>query len=164
MAVLVRMMRDPGQFLPPGYVHTGERNMAGCLLGLAMALSMQFFARLHEAVEGLYYVDRTRGRILRPDAAAPPFLDLVWGYMGLFLPLYLFLMGMMVYHYFYYHHETKSIYLMRRLPQGNILWKSCVQIPLLGMGTGAAVMVVLLLLYYGSYRILMPAEALPRFL
>jgi len=163
MAILVKMLKNPGKFLPPGYVYTEERNMAGCLLGLAMVLSLQFFARLQVAVEELYYIDRIRGRILRPGVTAAPFLELVRGYAGLFLPLYLFLVGMMIYHYFYYYRETKSIYLMRRLPQRSVLWKSCVQIPLLGMGAGAVAMLVLFLLYYGGYLLLMPTEAMPGF-
>ncbi|MDE6924287.1 MAG: hypothetical protein K2P59_03360 [Acetatifactor sp.] len=163
MAILGKMLRSPGEFLPPGYEFTEERNVAGCLLGLGMALSLHFFVSLREAVEELYYMDRIRGRIPKPGVTAVPFLELVWGYAGLFLPLYLFLAGMMVYHYLYYYRETKSIYLMRRLPLRGVLWKSCVQIPLLGMGAGAVAMLMLFLLYYGSYLLLVPAEAIPGF-
>ena len=162
MTTLMKMLKDPGAFFPPGYPYREERNAAGVLLGMGMVFSLRFFGRLHNAVEALYYMDRIRGRTLRPGETAEPFLALAGSSAGFFLPLYLFLTAMMLYHYFYYHRETKSIYLVRRLPEKGFLRKSCVRMPLLGMGVGAAVMTVLFLLYYGIYLLSIPAECMPR--
>lgn len=149
---------------PPGYEYETERNMSVLLLGLAAALSLQYFARLSDACEMLYYVDRFAARKVRPGAVAASFGQLAFPYGSLFLPYYLFLAIMMVYHYLYYYRDTKSIYLMRRLPERGVLAKSCVQAPLLGMAAGALTMAALCLLYYGLYLLVMPGECMPRFL
>ncbi|WP_276951718.1 hypothetical protein [Acetatifactor muris] len=162
MRGIMGMWKESGKFFPPGYPYEEERKMTLFLLGLGSALSLRFFGSLHNASESLYYVDRIRGRTVRPGALAESFLELAWGYAGMFLPLYLFLGGMMLYHYFYYYRDCRSIYLMRRLPERGELWKSCVRAPLLGMAAGAVVMAALFLLYYGSYRLLIPAECMPR--
>lgn len=162
MTGMMKIWKEPGKFFPPGYPYEDERKVTLFLLGLGSVLSLRFFGSLHSAAESLYYVDRTRGRTLMPGAVAESFLELAWGYAGMFLPLYLFLGAMMLYHYFYYYRETRSIYLMRRLPERSTLLKSCVRAPLLGMEAGIVVMAILFLLYYGSYRLLIPAECMPR--
>lgn len=149
---------------PPGYEYEMERNTAGLLLGIAAALSLQYFASLKDAYEMLYYVDRFFERKVRPEAVAASFGQLAFPYGSLFLPYFLFLAIMMVYHYLYYYRDTKSIYLMRRLPERGVLVKSCVQAPLLGMAAGALSMAALCLLYYGLYLLVMPGECMPRFL
>ena len=156
MTGIVRIWEESGKFFPPGYPYEGERKMTFFLLGLGRALSLRFFGSLHNALESLYYLDKNRGRTVRPGAMAESFLELAWGYAGMFLG------AMMLYHYFYYYRNSRSIYLMRRLPESGELWKSCVRAPLLGMTAGAVVMAVLFLLYYGSYRLLMPVECMPR--
>lgn len=162
MKALMKMLRDPGAYFPPGYPYREERNAAGILLGMGMIFSLRFLGRLHSAVEDLYYTNRIYGRTLRPGGVADSFLTLAGSSAGFFLPFYLFLAAMMIYHYFYYHRETKSIYLVRRLPEKGFLRKSCVQMPLLGMGAGAVAMAAMYLGYYGIYRLSIPAECMPR--
>ena len=50
---------------------------------------------------------------------------------------------------------------MRRLPRHSILFKSCTQGSVLLAGTSAALLTILYLLYYGFYRLVIPAECLP---
>ena len=82
---------------------------------------------------------------------------------GLFVPYFLFLAIMAAFHYAYYHRETKSIYLMRRLPRRSVLVASCVRAPLLGMAVGAAAEAVLGVIYYGIYLLVMPGVCAPGF-
>ena len=138
-----RLWTQLWQWFPPGYEFVWERNTAAVLLALPVVLSLRYFGKLREAVEWLYYVDGDRGRVLRPDGAAKPFLELAGEYGGLFVPYFLFLAIMAAFHYAYYHRETKSIYLMRRLPRRSVLVASCVRAPLLGMAVGAAAEAVL---------------------
>lgn len=150
-----------GKCFPPGYEeYEKERNAAGLLLGIGVLLSFQFFGNLYHAVNALYeYVGRRR--VLKAGAVAASFGRLVTGHWGLYVPWVLFLAAMVLYHYFYYRRETKSIYLMRRLPKRGVLLKSCVEGPLLGLLTGAAALAVLYLLYYGLYLLVIPGECLP---
>ncbi len=158
-----RLWTQLWQWFPPGYEFVWERNTAAVLLALPVVLSLRYFGKLREAVEWLYYVDGDRGRVLRPDGAAKPFLELAGEYGGLFVPYFLFLAIMAAFHYAYYHRETKSIYLMRRLPRRSVLVASCVRAPLLGMAGGAAAEAVLGLIYYGIYLLVMPGVCAPGF-
>ena len=160
----VRRIREDlwksGNYFPPGYEYEQERNSAGLLLGIGAGLSLSFFRNLYRAVKALYeYENHQWG--LRENAVAASFGHLVTGHWGLYVPFVLFLVAMMIYHYFYYRRETKSIYLMRRLPRRGVLFKSCVKGPLLGLGIGAAALTVLYLLYYGIYLLAIPKECLP---
>lgn len=136
---------------PPGYEH-GKREGRGAafLLAVGAVLSLRFFGRLYGMVRDLY-VYAGRERMLREDAEAVPFWQLTRGHWMPYMPYCLFLIAVMLYHYSYYYRETKSIYLMRRLPaKGAVTW-SCVRGPLLGMAAGAAAFGLLQLLYYGIY-------------
>lgn len=135
--------------------------MAALFLALSAVLSLQYFGKLGEAVDALYYVDRVRGRTLRPEAVATPFLALAGGYAVAFLPYFLFLAVMVLRHYSYYYQDTKSIYLMRRLPGKRVLASSCFRAPLFGMAVGILAEAALGLIYYGIYLLAMPADCMP---
>lgn len=153
-------LRKPGNYFPPGYEYERERNGAGLLLGIGTALSLSFFGNLHHAVEALYeYADHQR--ILKKDVVAVSFGQLIRGHWGFYVPFVLFLTTMMIYHYFYYYRETKSVYLMRRLPRRGVILVSCVKGPLLGLGIGAVALAALYLLYYRIYLLAIPGECLP---
>lgn len=156
----LRRLWEPEGCFPPGFEYEKERDSALILLGIGVLLSLQFFGDLYTAVEVLYEYEEGR-RVLREGAAAVPFGRLITGHWGLYVPLFLFLAAMALYHYFYYYRETKSIYLMRRLPKRGVLWKSCVKGPALWLGTGAAFLAVWYLLYYGIYLLAVPGECLP---
>ena len=158
-----RLWTELDQCFPPGYEFTWERNTAAVLLALSMVLSLQYFVKLRQAVAWLYYVDRVHGRVPRPDAQARTFLELAGQYGGLFVPYFLFLAIMAALHYAYYHRDTKSIYLMRRLPRRDVLVGSCIRVPLLGTAVGILAQMMLGLIYYGSYLLVMPGECGPAF-
>lgn len=151
---------NPERYFPPGYEYEKERNSAVLLFGIGAGLSLQFFGRLYQAAEALYeYTGRER--VLREDAEAASFGQLVTGHWGLYVPLVLFLAAMVLYHYIYYYRETRSIYLMRRLPGRGAILKSCVTGPFLGLGAAAVMAALLYLLYYGMYLLVIPGECLP---
>ncbi len=157
-----KRLREPEGLYPPGYEYKKERNSAVLLLAIGVVLSFQFFGNLYHVVRALNaYRDYGMSRALGEGALElPSFGRLVTGHWGLYVPCFLFLTAMMIYHYFYYSHETRSIYLMRRLPERGVLIRSCVQGPLLGMGLGAAFLGGLYLLYYIIYLLAIPWEHL----
>jgi len=62
--------------------------------------------------------------------------------------------------YRYYHQDSKSIYLMRRLPDRAELHRSCLVQPLLRVALVLVVMAVLLLIFYTVYMNQVPEECL----
>lgn len=150
----------PEALFPPGYEYEWERNGAVLLFGIGAALSLRFFGSLYRTVEALYeYTDRRR--VLRADAVAVPFGQLVADHWALYVPLLLFLIAMMGYHYIYFYRGTRSIYLMRRLPERGVVAKCCTAGPLFGLGVAAVSLALLYLLYYGIYLLAVPGECLP---
>ncbi len=158
----MRIWKEPESFFPPGYEYKKEWYAAGLLYVLGLALNLRFLVRLWESRASLYYMDSTKGMTLRAGAVADSYFQVLGDCPGMLLPFYLFLITLLFFHYAYYWRETKSIYLMRRLPDRNVLWKSCLQAPLMGMGLGTAGILVLYLIYYVVYLLMMPAECLPR--
>lgn len=153
------------RFFPPGYEYKGELLLAGLLWGGTAGVSVFCFAlHLYVAVGKLYqnvsYTDYRR--VLREGARVVAFAELVEWYWALWLPAILFLAAMPLYHYYYYR-DTRSIYVMRRLPRRGITFKSCVQGPALEMGIILVTAVCLHLLYYGIYCLGVPAECMPRY-
>lgn len=147
---------------PPGYGYGQEWLSACILMGISTICSFRFFYKLYDAWNRLYVVSDGR-RALIEGAAVESFTRLAQGHVMLFVPLPFFLAVMAVYHYLYYYHGAKSIYLMRRLPRRGVLFKSCVQGPLLCMGAGSVLAAVLYLLYALIYFLVIPAECMPRF-
>lgn len=158
-------MRRLKRFFPPGYEYKGELWLAGILWGGPVGVSVfRFVLSLYLAVGKLYqnvsYMDYRK--VLREGARVAAYAELVEWYWALWIPAILFLAAMPLYHYYYYC-DTRSIYVMRRLPRRGITFKSCVQGPALGVVIVLATAVLLYLLYYGIYCLGVPAECMPRF-
>ncbi len=156
-------MRGLEKCYPPGYAYRGEMGIAGILWGMAVGSGAVYFLQaLYSAIEKLYhYVDYRR--VLREGVRVVPFTELVEGYWALFVPVLVFLLVMPLYHYAYYCRESKSIYVMRRLPQRGVTLKSCVRGPVLCAGLVLTSAVIFYFLYYGIYCLSVPGEAMPRF-
>lgn len=159
-------MKKLEKLFPPGYEYKGELWLAGLLWGGAAGVSVLRFALgLYVAVGKLYqnlsHMDYRK--VLREGARVEAYAELVEWYWALWIPAILFLAAMPLYHYFYYYRDTRSIYVMRRLPRRGITFKSCVRGPALGVVIVLVTAVLLYLLYYGIYCLGVPAECMPRF-
>lgn len=160
-------MRRLEKLFPPGYEYETEVWLAVFFWGGTVGASAIYFAvYLHGAIEKLYqhapYVSIGFRRVLREGARVEAFAELVEWYWALWLPAFLFLAVMPLIHYIYYYRDTRSIYVMRRLPRRGITFKSCVRGPALGAGIVLATAAFLYLLYFGIYRLGVPAECMPR--
>ncbi len=154
------MKRLEGYF-PPGYEYRREAGLTGALFGLGAFFSLRFLGALYNAVsdaqrmlqESVMRESVSRGRVY--------FAELAAGYWAFYVPAFLFLLVMPLFHYLYFYRETRSIYVMRRLPRRGVVFKSCVQGPLIEAGTVLASAVSLYLLYYLNYRLCIGAGLLP---
>ena len=152
-------MRKPDfeKYYPPGYEYRKELNWLAGLWGLGMGGSLYFFGALFREVQSLYqYVDGER--ILRRDRMAVSFTELTEWYWTLWLPAFVFLLVLPLFHSFYYYKETKSIYIMRRLPESGVTFKSCVQAPVLFAVLGLGTALFVYVLYFGIYMLSVPAS------
>lgn len=155
MNVFGRARRNLGRWYPAGYEYKWELGLAAGLAGIGFCGSLRFFEELYREMQRLYcHVEGERS--LRKGVIAASFTGLTDWYWFPWLPALVFLAAMPLYHCFYYHRDTKSIYVMRRLPHRGILFKSCVQGPLLAAGAVLGVAALLYLLYFGIYLLSVP--------
>lgn len=160
-------MRRLEKYFPPGYEYEAEVGLAVFLWGGTVCVSVLYFAfELYYAINKLYqsipYAAVGYRRVLREGARVEAFAELVEWYWALWLPALLFLAALPLLHYFYYYHDSRSIYVMRRLPQRGVTFKSCVRGPALGAGIVLGAAVLLYVLYFGIYCLGVPGECMPR--
>jgi len=152
-----------GKYTPPGIEFT--KQMTICLTGISAAFgwSWSFFVKYLTARGELFERTMT-GLVVRDGAMMQDFWNLVHEDMDSldgFLVFYLVMIGLMVYHYLYYYQGSKSIYLMRRLPDRWEMHRRNVTLPLVAIVLGVLTEIVVLLLYYGIYMACTPAQCLP---
>lgn len=148
---------DFRKYYPVGFEYKKELRWVMFFWGLELAGSLYFFIELSREVQSLYhYVNGER--FLRQDRIAASFLELADWYWAGWVPMLIFLFVMPLYHYFFYYRDTKSIYVMRRLPRRGVTFKSCVQGPLLSAAAVLASAFLLYLLYFGIYMLSIPAH------
>lgn len=102
-------------------------------------------------------------RVLRPDAVMLPFDDVLL-HRGLWLFYLLALCALanaVLLHLSYYTGGSKSIYLMRRLPQRWELVRRAITLPLLGAAICLLSALALRLLFLGVYYLITPPQCLP---
>ncbi len=155
---------DWNALVPPGYDPVPELRAFAILSLSALVYSCSFFARLYNSYNSmfsLYQVPNGYEKRLDPGAMMPRFPTLLDGVFFLFwLPVLLALVYAVL-HYAYHWQRSKSIYLMRRLPDGWLLHRRCLALPAAGLAITAALVLLLLGIFYAAYRLVTPAGCLP---
>ncbi len=77
-----------------------------------------------------------------------------------FLIVAICMMVFIIIHYGFHYQGSKSIYLMKRLPDKWELHRRCITLPLVGIGICLITAFLLLLLYYAVYMIVTPPECI----
>lgn len=151
---------------PPGYEYEAECKRLLAVWAAAVVYSFRFFFDYYEAYKALFSWIRPEGQteakyMLLPGAQIVPFEEILGFCFLFFVVLMLVLMTEAVMHYLYYIQGSRSILLVRRLPQRSFLWKTCLTGPMLGVIISAITVGVLYLLYYGVYILITPDVCLP---
>lgn len=150
---------DLARHLPCGFPVKMEKNILAGILGSAIGLTLPLLVRMENAKNDLYTYRGTR-KVLIEGAVMVDFIDLVeYAFLGFFLAIVLAL-AFGFYHYAFHHQGSKSIYLMRRLPNGFELHRRCWTVPVAAALIITAVMMAMFLLYFGLYFIITPDACL----
>lgn len=122
--------------------------------------NLQFTGAFSQARRALYHYWSGGGRLLREGAVMAPFSQvLTWGLYGCYAAAAA--MAALAFFYWRQHYRgSRSIYLMRRLPDRWELARRCLGLPLLGAGLYLLEALCLRLLDFGIYRLLTPAQCL----
>ncbi len=155
------MRIDLSRYAPPGFPLKPELQFYFTYLIIqALANLFLFFNSYYSAREGLYWrngLDRT----LNPDAVMPDLAAILQSTaLSLLLVLVLCMPLFAVIHYAYHRQGSKSIYLMRRLPDRRELHRRCLTLPLAGLVLCALAFLLLLLVFYWVYMTFTPEQCL----
>ena len=123
--------------------------------GAILYSAFGFFSAFRSAYDMLFYRWNTL-RSLRPGAVMPDFGSLLGRSLAGFLVVALCMIGLAAYHYAYHYQDSKSIYLMRRLPQRWELLRRCAAAPLLCAAASFLLAFLVLLLYFWFYLAVSP--------
>lgn len=145
-------MKSSKRCSPPGMEMEKEQNYYYLLLLLLVFPVLEFAGQLGKALNQL---NRLYGYEMMPD-----FYEFMKGKFLLFGIIILYCLGTMVFRFFYYYQGSKSIYLMRRLPDRSLLIRSCVETPLQRISISLLVMMGMVLLLYLAYWIATPMQYL----
>ena len=147
---------------PPG-VRPGKQ--FGLLLFAAalfiLSWSFGFLFSYASAAERLYILDWNRVRQIKEGAVIQPFLFFIRGRMRGFWAYVLFCAGLAAGNYRSFYAETKSIYVMKRLPRAGEVGVRCLTLPVLAVLAGFLFAVLLTAVYWLIYRYGTPEVCLP---
>ena len=146
--------------LPPGLRAGKELTAIAVGLVLSTIYSAILFVFPYDYFLGCLYADAERTRLMDPEMPYAPVMPEFWEILRPSLQLFFFLILMMIWlvYYNYRHHfrGSKSIYLMRRLPDKKELRRRCSTIPILGAAAAILMMLFLTGIYYYVYITLTP--------
>ena len=130
----------------------------GCVGATAFSL-ITFITKFNDELDKLYHRNGSN-RTLSPGAIMPDFVEIFdrshWGFLVVIIAALAFIGG----HYAYHYQESKSIYLMRRLPNAFELHRRCLSLPAAGIVIALLAAFVLLLIYYAVYMLATPDQCL----
>lgn len=162
---MARLEKFFDTLFPPGYDKQKECRQLFFSLLAGIIFSFRCIAMYYEAYDDLlvWKVENGFGveKVVRQGAKIVPFEEIIsYNFMMLWLVLFLLIITVLK-HYLYYTKGSKSIYLVRRIPDKRYVWRTCVLGPLIGMGITLAVIGILRLVYWLIYIGVTPVECLP---
>lgn len=154
-----RFMKFLDDFAPPGIGTDKELGRFILWLVVAWFFSFGFFKNYAEARALLYHVQGTR-RVLIEGAVMTDFSVLLGDSLQCFGFLSILLLSVVIWHYLYYRQGSKSIYLMKRLPNRWEIHKRAWTLPLLAIAVTLMAAFLVLLFYFEIYMIATPKQCI----
>lgn len=112
--------------------------------------------------EGAMYEELSYGRRLLPGARMPEFGDMIESVMVMYWFYVVCALARVVDHYVQFYRGTRSIYVMKRLPDSRReMFARCWTAPLIAIVIGAVAAVVVLFIIFRVYRYATPEGCLP---
>lgn len=152
---------DLQHYIPLGLDGTGQcKCILGGLAGAAL-FSLGTWIRYGSAYHSLFHYDRLhQTKILISGAIMPDFVDILGSGLLGFPVILVCMIALLAWNYGYHFRDSKSIYLMRRLPQRWELLRRCATLPLAGGIASLCAAALLFLLYFAVYLLLTPDPCL----
>ena len=160
-------MPDLSRYMPLGRAKNAQPMQGGIfMLAVAFLRAMaELMGSYLDAREALFETVRISmievRRTLIPGAVIRPFSSLIQSSLNFFPLFWLFMLWEVIDCYRYHRRDTKSIYLMRRLPDKWELHRRCWGRPLIWVGRSILLAAATLLFCFAVYLVFTPKECLP---
>ena len=151
---------DLEPYFPPGLDWKKAVRNWYCGLSGAFFVGMFWYLCLYGMAKAELYVQRGGDRLLRPGAVMDDFYTLMHLTLVGFIVLGFYTAVQGAAHYSYHHQGSKSIYLMKRLPDKMELHRRCLTLPVAGLLLCALTAFLTVALCYGIYVHFTPEECL----
>jgi len=148
------------RLVPAGIDYKRELNWFRGGLIAGFVYSLGFFIRFLNEYDSLFRILVGNKRVLNENAVMPDYVEVLGDGLLLFLILALGMIAVMAYHYIYHFQGSKSIYLMRRLPDRWELWRRCLALPVMAALLFLLAAAVSMVVYYGFYMLATPKACL----
>lgn len=146
---------------PPGYDASVELGWLAVGGMIAFITSLGGFgSRLNSALSTLRMADRL-GNLRYPTMMMPYFAEILGGALWSFVILAVIALLLIPVHAGYWYQGSRSIYLMRRLPQRGELLRRTAGLPVLIAAAALAAALALLLVYFAIYCLVTPDAKQP---
>ena len=146
---------------PPGFNYQSELKAVFNTLVASIIISLSRFVGAYSSQRQSLYIRIGTDRFLDESRVMPDFVYVLGDKLNILLILAaLALMIASAVHYAYYHTGSKSIYLMRRLPNRFELYKRCLLMPLIYALVFLLAAAALLLICYAAYMSMTPEACL----
>ncbi len=150
------------RFFPVGYKFKTEKNIIILAYIIPVFIFLMEFGSCYYSgyLSLLSYGDGPK--TIRPDATMPYYYTMVDNTLKLFAPTILLFLFLIVLHYKYHMEGSKSIYLMKRLPNKNEIHIRCLTVSLAGIATVFLTVFMLIAATYYFYISFTPPQCLPK--
>lgn len=155
----IQLSRWIDSMAPPG-IGT-DWKLSWYFIGLVLVFlpSLRFIGNYNDAFSELYQWEFDK-QVLIKGVVMKDFVTVLGDSLQSFFLYCLVLLGAVAWHYIYYHYKTKSIYLMKRLPNRFELHKRAWTLPLVGIVVTLFVAFVLLVIYFEIYMLVTPKQCI----
>lgn len=153
------MRADIEKYFPAGIDRRQEIKWIVIGLSASFIYSLEFFIFLSNRYYSLFTM-RGKKLVLTEGAVMPDFVEVLGSSLTGFWLVALCMVALFAYHYVYHYQGSKSIYLMKRLPNRWELWRRCVALPALSAAAALCLAGLLLLIYLGIYLLVTPKTCL----
>lgn len=150
---------DVKRYAPPGFNVNAEVQVF--IIGLAASFIFSFtFIPGYVSSRNLLYDTFSAGKVLIEGSIMPDFADVLGYALYGFFILSICMLSIIVFHYIYHYKDSKSIYLMKRLPKPSELHKRCLILPVTMFFICMISAFIMLTIYFGICMIFTPEQCI----
>ena len=144
--------------VPPGFEWKPIVKWAVAGMGICSVISMfRFMGRYGKALQSLKWVKLSKSiTVINEGEIIQSFSWVMKGVMAPFVYLMAIILLLTIFHYLYYYHGSKSIYLMKRLPNRSEIHRRSLSLPLILVAACVVVIVLLTAACCGWYYLWVP--------